>query len=86
MIPADAKLIPGHGAVATIDDLKDYHSMLVETTVFVRKQMKAGKSVEDIQKAGFPAKFKAAASGFVNQDFWIKTIYDSYSMSMKKKA
>ncbi len=84
MIPADAKLIPGHGAVSTMDDLRDYNAMLIETTLIVRKQMKAGKSLEEIKKAGFPAKFKEAGSGFINTDAWIETIYQSYSMDMNK--
>src|SRR6476661_5793720 len=38
-IPADAKLIPGHGAISTIEDLKNYHQMLVETTRIVQDAM-----------------------------------------------
>ncbi len=82
MIPADAKLIPGHGSVSTIDDLKDYHTMLVETTVAVRKEMKAGKTLEQIKAAGLPDKYKEAGSGFINQDAWITTIYQSYTPKM----
>lgn len=84
MIPADAKIIPGHGKVATIDDLKDYHAMLVETTLIVRQHMKDGKSLEAIKKVGFPDKYKETGSGFINQDAWIETIYKSYEMKMKK--
>ncbi len=83
MIPSDAKLIPGHGAVSTIDDLKDYHQMLIETTLIVRKSMKEGKSLDEIKKTGFPAQYKDAGSGFINTDAWIETIYKSYSISMK---
>lgn len=84
MIPADAKLIPGHGPVSTLDDLRDYHSMLVETTIIVRKQMKARKTLDQIKAAGFPEKFKQAGSGFINQNAWIETIYKSYTPKMKK--
>lgn len=82
MIPSDAKLIPGHGAISTIDDLKDYHQMLIETTLMVRKSMKEGKSLDEIKKAGFPEKYKDAGSGFIKTDAWIETIYKSYSMNM----
>lgn len=85
MIPADAKLIPGHGALATIDDLKDYHTMLIETTLIVRQQMRADKSLDQIRRTGFPEKYKDAGSGFINTDAWIQTIYDDYSMDMKKQ-
>lgn len=84
MIPADAKLIPGHGAVSTINELRDYHAMLIETTVSVRSDMKAGKSLDDIKKAAFGGKFKEEGSGFINTDAWIETIYKSYSVNMKK--
>jgi len=82
MIPADAKLIPGHGPVSTIDDLKDYHQMLIETTLIVRKHMKDGKTLEQIKAAGLGEKYKEAGSGFINQDAWIETIFTSYSPKM----
>ncbi|MEZ5427471.1 MAG: MBL fold metallo-hydrolase [Pyrinomonadaceae bacterium] len=85
MIPSDAKLIPGHGAVSTIDDLKNYHQMLIDTTLIVRKQMKEGKSLDEIKKTGFSDQYKEAGSGFINTDAWIETIYKSYSMDMMKK-
>ncbi len=78
-IPADAKLIPGHGPVSTHADLKAYHQMLVETSKIVQDAMKAGKPLDEIKKAGLPEKFKEAGSGFIKTDFWIETIYKSYS-------
>lgn len=78
-VPADAKLIPGHGPLATMADLKAYHQMLVESSKIITDAMKAGKSVDEIKKAGLPDKFKEAGSGFVKTDFWIDTVYRSYS-------
>jgi glyoxylase-like metal-dependent hydrolase (beta-lactamase superfamily II) len=78
-IPADAKLIPGHGAISTLDDLKNYHQMLVETTKIVQDAMKQNKSLDEIKKAGFPEKYKAWGEGFIKTDFWIETIYKSSS-------
>jgi len=82
-IPADAKLIPGHGAVSTLKDLKDYQATLVETVDIVRKQMDAKKSLDEIKKAGLPDKFKNWGSGFIKTDMWIETIYKDYSVKMK---
>ena len=84
MIPADAKLIPGHGKVSTIDDLRDYYQMLAETTLIVRKAMKDGKTLEQIKTAGFPEKFKDAGSGFIKTNEWIETIYKNYSTNMSE--
>ncbi len=78
-IPADAKLIPGHGPVSSHADLKAYHQMLVDTTKIVQDAMKAGRSLEDIKKAGLPEKFKEAGTGFIKTELWIETIYQSYS-------
>jgi glyoxylase-like metal-dependent hydrolase (beta-lactamase superfamily II) len=78
-IPADAKLIPGHGPLATLDDLKAYHQALVETSSLVQSEMKKGKSLDEIKKAGLPEKYKTWGSGFIKTDFWIDTVYRSYS-------
>ncbi|HBR56311.1 MAG TPA: MBL fold metallo-hydrolase, partial [Blastocatellia bacterium] len=84
MIPSDAKLIPGHGKVSSIDELRDYHQMLMETTLVVRKQMKEGKTLDQIKAAGFGEKYKDAGSGFINTAAWIETIFKSYSFEMAK--
>jgi cyclase len=81
-IPADAKVIPGHGPLSTVNDLKTYHHMLVETASIVQKQMKAGKTLEQIQAAGLPAEWKEWGSGFIDTKTWIETIYNS----LTKKA
>ena len=79
-IPADAKLIPGHGPLATMDDLKAYHRLLVESTTLIQDQMKAGKTLEQITEAGLPAKFSEAGSGFIKTPMWIQIVHRSYSM------
>jgi glyoxylase-like metal-dependent hydrolase (beta-lactamase superfamily II) len=80
IIPADAKLIPGHGPICTIEDLKTYHQMLVETSEVVQKAMKKKKTLDEIKKAGFPEKYKSWGEGFIKTDAWITTIYNSYSV------
>jgi cyclase len=74
-IPADAKVIPGHGKLATVEDLKHFHAMLVETTDLVKKGISAGKSLEDLMTAGLPEKYKDFGTGFIKTDRWIETIY-----------
>lgn len=82
-IPSDAKIIPGHGAVSTLNDLKNYHQMLLETTNLVREKMKT-KPLEVIKKEGLPEKYKEWGTGFIKTDAWIETIYKSYSVNMNK--
>jgi glyoxylase-like metal-dependent hydrolase (beta-lactamase superfamily II) len=78
-IPADAKIIPGHGPLANLSDLKNFHSMLTETAKIVQDGMKAGRSLDELKKAGLPEKYKAAGSGFIKTEQWIETIHRSYS-------
>ena len=78
-IPADAKLITGHGPLSTLEDLRTYHSTLVETSNLIQAEMKKGKSVDEIKKGGLPEKYQSWGSGFIKTDFWIDTVYRSYS-------
>jgi glyoxylase-like metal-dependent hydrolase (beta-lactamase superfamily II) len=78
-IPADAKLIPGHGPLATLDDLKAFHQTLTETSNLIQAEMKKGKSVDEIKKMGLPEKYKDWGSGFIKTETWIETVYRSYS-------
>jgi glyoxylase-like metal-dependent hydrolase (beta-lactamase superfamily II) len=75
-IPADAKIIPGHGKLATVNDLKEFHTMLMETTSLVKKAIADGKSSDEIKSAGLPDKWKSYGTGFINTTRWIETIYN----------
>jgi glyoxylase-like metal-dependent hydrolase (beta-lactamase superfamily II) len=76
-IPADAKLIPGHGAISTLDDLKSYHRMLQQTTEIVRGKIAAGKTLDQIKSEGLPDEWKPWGTGFIKTDRWVETIYKS---------
>jgi glyoxylase-like metal-dependent hydrolase (beta-lactamase superfamily II) len=78
-VPADAKIIPGHGPLSSHSDLRNYHAMLTETAKMVQDGMRAGKPLDELKKAGFPEKYKAAGSGFIKTEQWIETIHKSYS-------
>ena len=84
ILPADARIIPGHGMVTNLEGLKNYHQTLSETVEIVRKKMKK-QTLEQIKKEGLPEKYEAYGSGFIKTDAWIEAIYKSYSTSMKKK-
>lgn len=75
-IPADAKIIPGHGKLGTVEDLKNFHAMLLETTSLVKQGIAAGKSLADLKAAGLPEKFQSYGTGFIKTDRWIETIYN----------
>ena len=76
-IPAGAKLSPGHGPLSTIDDLKLYHRMLLETTDIVRKKVAAKKTLDQIKSEGLPDEWKSWGAGFIKTDQWIELIHTS---------
>lgn len=78
-LPRDVKIIPGHGPLATLDDLKAYHRMLVETTAFVGKQIKGGKTLAQIQTDGLPDKWQSWGGGFISAQRWIEIVHKSLS-------
>ncbi len=76
-IPADAKIIPGHGPLGTLEDLKKFHAMLAATTDIVRSEVAKGLSLEDAKKAGLPDQYKPFATDFVTVDRWVEMLYTS---------
>ena len=76
-IPADAKLIPGHGPLSTLDDLKSYYRMLQQTTEIVRQKIAGGKTLDQIKSEGLPEEWKPWGEGFIKTDRWVETIYKS---------
>jgi glyoxylase-like metal-dependent hydrolase (beta-lactamase superfamily II) len=76
-IPAGAKLIPGHGPLSTIEDLKTYHNMLIKTTEIVRQKIAAKKTLEQIKSEGVPEEWKSWGTGFIKTDMWLEIVYRS---------
>ena len=84
--PAGVKIIPGHGPLSTIEDLRAYHSMLAETTELIRTRLRAGRTLEQARAEGLPDKWKEWGAGFVNTQQWIETVYRSLRQGGGKKA
>ncbi len=76
-LPADVKIIPGHGSLGTLDDLKNFHAMLAETLRIVGRKKQKGETLEAIQAEGLPAKWDSWGRGFIKTDRWIETIFQS---------
>lgn len=73
----DVKIIPGHGPLSTLDDLRLYHRMLVETTSLIRLRIAAGKTLDQIKAEGLPDQWKSWGSGFISTERWIEIVYNS---------
>jgi cyclase len=73
-IPADAKIIPGHGPVTGVPELRKYRAMLDEAVGAVRKGLASGKSVEQLRKESVLAPWAPWGTGFVKADFFLDVI------------
>ena len=76
-LPAGVKIIPGHGPLSDVDGLKEFRRMLVETSDVVRKRIAAGKTLEQIKAEGLPPEWKSWDGGFMNNNRWLETLYNS---------
>src|SRR5207244_11469559 len=56
-LPADVKVIPGHGAVSNLDDVRQYVTMLKETRAAVEAGVKQGKTLDQLEQGKGLAKW-----------------------------
>jgi Zn-dependent hydrolases, including glyoxylases len=76
-LPADVKVIPGHGQLSNLDDVRAYIRMLRDTTAAVQNAMAAKKTLDQMKQEKILAPWAKWSGDFVNQDTFIETIYNS---------
>ncbi len=77
LLPADVKIIPGHGRLSNLDDLREFRRVILETTDIVRRRMRQGKSLQEIQAEGLPDVYADWGTGFIATDRWLEIVYRS---------
>jgi glyoxylase-like metal-dependent hydrolase (beta-lactamase superfamily II) len=75
-LPKDVKVIPGHGALATLDDVRSFVTMLKDTRGVVEKGVKAGKTLQQLQQEKVLAQWQKYSGEFVSTDLFIETLYN----------
>ncbi|MBD3649316.1 MAG: MBL fold metallo-hydrolase [Pseudomonadales bacterium] len=78
LIDDNTAVIPGHGSLADKEDLQRYLAMLEQTSSMVRKAIEAGKSEEEILAAGMDDRWESWGTGFINEQRWTQTLYNSF--------
>jgi glyoxylase-like metal-dependent hydrolase (beta-lactamase superfamily II) len=73
-IPADAKVIPGHGPVTGVAELRSYRGMLDGVVATVRKGLASGKTVEQMQKEKVLAPWEDWGKGFMKADTFLAVV------------
>lgn len=74
-IAADAKIIPGHGPLATPADLRSYVTMLKETSSIVENGIKANKSLEQLKSEKVLARYESFAWQFISTERFLEMLH-----------
>jgi cyclase len=82
-VPLDTQIIPGHGEVATVADLREYTEMLKATTALVEQALAAGQTLEQMKQekllGAYSARY-APPKAFVDTDAFTESLYNSLKM------
>jgi cyclase len=77
LVPADVKIIPGHGPISSVADVRAYLDMLKGTREAVTKEIKDGKTLDQMKQAKLLDPWKKYAGDFISADAFIETLYHS---------
>ena len=78
-LPPDVKVIPGHGAISNLDDVREFVKMLKETSAAVQKALEEHKSLEQMKQEKILEPWKKWSGGFLDSDKFIETLYNSFT-------
>jgi len=76
-VPADVKIIPGHGPISSVTDVRAYLDMLKATREAVANAIKGGKTVDQMKQEKILDPWKKYDGDFIKADAFIETIYNS---------
>jgi glyoxylase-like metal-dependent hydrolase (beta-lactamase superfamily II) len=76
MLPAGAKIIPGHGPLADRVALEKFLAMLKATSQTVRAAKQAGKTLDQVKAAGLGKEWDAWSWDFITTEKFIETLYN----------
>ena len=75
MIPDDAKVIPGHGALSDRNGLRRFAAMLKATSGIVESGLAAGRTLDQLKAEKVLAAWDEWGSGTIKTDLWIETLW-----------
>src|SRR5262245_20577438 len=79
LLPPDVKVIPGHGALSNLDDVRAFVKMLKETSSVVQKAIDGRQTLEQMKQAKILDPWQKFSGNFINTDAFIETLYYSHT-------
>jgi cyclase len=83
-LPADVKVIPGHGPLSSKAEVKKFADMLRDCIGLVQAAMKQGQTLAQMKAQNVLAKYDELGQGFVKTPDFIELIYNELSGEPKK--
>ncbi len=84
MLPEDTKIIPGHGVDGTMEDLRTFHKMLVDTEALVKNGLDEGKDIETMQNEDLFKGYESFES-YTNKSIWIQYLAEAFQEQPEQK-
>jgi cyclase len=76
-LPADVKIIPGHGGVSNLDDVRAFVKMLKDTRAVVEDALKNKMTLAEMKEKKILDPWKKYAGDFISEDAFLETLYNS---------
>ena len=76
-VPADVKIIPGHGPISSVSDVRAYLDMLKATREVVANAIKNGQTLDQMKQAKLLEPWKKYSGDFIKSDAFLETLYNS---------
>lgn len=76
-LPPDVKIIPGHGPVSTLEDVRAYVKMLKETRAAVEQALKKKMTLAQMKEKKILDPWKKYNGDFISTDAFVETLYNS---------
>lgn len=76
-LPADVKIIPGHGPVSNLDDVRAFLKMLKDTRAAVQDALNKKMTLAQMKEKKILDPWKKYNGEFISQDAFVETLYNS---------
>jgi cyclase len=80
MIDNTTKVIPGHGSLSNREEMLQYRNMLVTIRDRVKRQIEAGKTLDDVVASKPTADFDKEYARFFAPELFVKLLYQGLSL------
>ncbi len=75
-LPSDVKVIPGHGTISNLDDVRKFVAMIRETRGVVDYALKAGKTLDQMKQEKILEAWNEWSGDFISSEAFIETLYN----------